>query len=567
MIRMTALLGLMTSVAFAPAAHAQRGSDGTLRLIYHQAVSILNPYLSGGTKDIDAASLVLEPLAGFDENGHLVPRLAEAVPTVENGGVAADRRSVTWRLRPDLRWSDGSPVTAEDVVFTHSYCTHPEGACAQLAKFAGVTAVESVDPLTVRISFDAPKANPWIAFTGASAPILQKAQFAACLGAAAASCSEQNFAPIGTGPFVVQEFRVNDVATFAANPHYHDPARPAFAEVVLKGGGDAEGAARAVLETGEFDYAWNTLIPPPLQAELAKTGQGDFVTGFGGLVERIVLNLSDPSPDLPEGARSTPRHPHPILSDLRVRRALSLAIDRGVLADLGYGSAGRPVCNLIPAPAEYASADTSCLTQDLAAAKALLDQAGWQDQDGDGVREKDGRPLALTFQTTVNPIRQDVQALVKSWWSEIGVSVTLRQIDAGVFFGSDPASPDTHQKFYADVQMYASEWDGTDPEPYLAQLTCDRIPGPENQWQAENIGRFCDPAFDAALARLQQSIAPDERAALIRALDTMVTTGQMALLPLVHRGRLSARANSLGGVVAGPWDAELSRAAEWYRIK
>ena len=99
MIRMTALLGLMTSVAFAPAAHAQRGSDGTLRLIFHQAVSILNPYLSGGTKDIDAASLVLEPLAGFDENGHLVPRLAEAVPTVENGGVAADRRSVTWRLR------------------------------------------------------------------------------------------------------------------------------------------------------------------------------------------------------------------------------------------------------------------------------------------------------------------------------------------------------------------------------------------------------------------------------------------------------------------------------------
>ena len=208
------------------AAAAERGRDGHVSIIYWQAPSILNPYLSGGTKDLEAASMILEPLARFDESGNLTPWLAASVPTVANGGVSADLKTITWKLREGLLWSDGSPVTAADVVFTAEYCRDPAGGCSQLAKFDDVTAVEAVDDLTVEVTFGIPKPYPYAPFVGATSPILQKAQFADCTGARAPECTEANFNPIGTGPFRVTEFRSNDVISLAANPHYRDPAKP-----------------------------------------------------------------------------------------------------------------------------------------------------------------------------------------------------------------------------------------------------------------------------------------------------------------------------------------------------
>ena len=563
----TALLGAAAAMAFSPAAHAERGSDGQLNLIYYQAVSVMTPYLSGGTKDIDAASLVLEPLAGFDENGIIVPRLVESIPTLDNGGVSADLTTITWKLTPGLLWSDGTPVTSADVKFTYDYCTNPDGGCAQASKFGGITKVDTPDAQTVVITFDAPKANPYTAFVGSTSPILQAAQFAGCLGAAAQTCSEQNFNPIGTGPFTVTDFKVNDVVTLAANPNYRDPAKPAFATVVLKGGGDAASSARAVMETGEFDYGWNTQIAPDMQAALSGAGKGTFLTAFGGLIERIEVNLTDPSAALPEGERSTVAHPHPFMADAAVRAALSMAIDRQALVDIGYGDAGKPSCNLVPAPADFASDNTACLTQDLNGAMALLDGAGWKDSDGDGIRDKDGVKLSILYQTTVNPIRQDFQALVKGWWNAIGVEVELKQIDPGVFFGGDVASPDTYQKFYADVEMFANEWDGTDPESYLSQLMCDKIPTAETGWQGENINRFCNPDYDALMKVLSTTGDRAKRAEIIMQLNDMLTKDSNTIIPLVHRGRFSAVSNTLGGVVMGAWDSELSNASNWFRIK
>ena len=563
----SALLGAAAVMALAPAAFAERGSDGEVKILYYQAVSGLNAYTSSGTKDIEAGSLVLEPLAGFNEKGELFPRLVESIPTVENGGVAADLTSITWKLLPGLMWSDGTPVTSEDVKFTWEYCTHPEGGCAQGAKYEGVSAVETPDPQTVVVKFAAPKPYPYQPFTGGTAPILQKAQFEQCLGAAAAGCAEPNSKPIGTGPFVVTDFKVNDVVVYAANPNYRDPAKPAFATVTLKGGGDAQAAASAVMETGEFDYAWNTQINPDLQAQMAGGGKGVFINAFGTLVERIEVNLTDPSADLPEGERSTVKHPHPILSDVNVRKALSMAIDRQALVDIGYGAAGRPTCNVVPAPAVYASDNTACLTQDMEGAKALLEAAGWTDSDGDGVRDKDGKKFAILYQSTVNPVRQDFQALIKGWWTELGVEVELKSIDPGVFFGGDAGSPDTFQKFYADVEMYANNFDGTDPEPYMTQYLCSKIPGPDNQWQGENVNRFCDPAYDAMLAELSSTAEPEKRYELVKKLNDMVTKDGHASIALVDRGRLSAHANSLGGVVLNTWDSELWNASDWFRVK
>ena len=563
----TLMLGAAASFAMAPMAMAERGSDGTVNIIYWQAPSIMNPFLSGGTKDIEAASLVIEPLARYNETGKMVPFLAEEVPTVANGGVSADLKTITWKIKSGLLWSDGTPVTSADVKFTAEYCMHPEGGCAQLAFFDGVDSVEAVDDLTVKVTFSEPKPNPYGPFVGGQSPIIQAAQFADCLGAKAPECTEANFNPIGTGPFVVDDFRPNDVIQLSANPNYRDPAKPAFAKVNFKGGGDANGAGRSVMETGEFDYAWNLQLAPDVIAKMESAGKGKAIAGFGPLVERLEMNLTNPSADLPPETRSTVAEPHPILSDAAVREALSISIDRALLTEVGYGKAGTPTCNLVPAPAIYASDNTACLTQDLDKARALLEGAGWVDSDGDGVREKDGMKLSLLYQTSTNAVRQDFQALIKDWWSQIGVETELRNLDASVFFGGDPGSPDTFQKFYADVEMYANTFNGTDPQQYLAAYRCGAEPKPASQWQGENINRFCDPAYDEMIDELGRTGDIDKRGEIARKMNDMVTKETNTIVPLVNRARVSAHSNTLGGVVLNVWDSEIWNAADWYRIK
>jgi peptide/nickel transport system substrate-binding protein len=557
--------GVAVATLGASAACAERGSDGQLNIIYWQAISIMTPYLSNGTKDLEAASLVLEPLARFDETGEMVPYLAQEIPTRENGGVSEDLTSITWTLRDGLLWSDGTPVTAEDAAFTWQYCTSEGGGCAQASNYVDVKDVEAVDDRTIRVTFDVPKPYPYGPFVGAQSPIIQKAQFADCLGSRMAECTEQNFNPIGTGPFRVTNFKVNDVIQLEANPNFRDPEKPAFANVVLKGGGDPASAARAVLETGEFDYAWNPQIEPEILAQMASGGKGEVISAFGTLVERIMVNFTDPDPALGD-ARSTTAHPHPFLTDPDVTRALSLAIDREILVEAGYGEGGKVTCNVLPAPEIQNSHNVDwCMTQDIEEANRLLDAAGWE-IGGDGVRTKDGERLSVLFQSSTNSVRQSAQALIKQWWTEIGVETELRNVDSSVFFGTDPGSPDTINKFYADLEMYANNFDGTDAEKYMANWICSEIPREETQWQGENRPRYCSEEYDALIAEYGKTSGAEDRGQLaIRANDMLIEAG--AIIPLVHRGRISVKSNTLAGVIMNPWDSELWNAADWHRAE
>jgi len=558
------LLGAAAAFVMAPMAMAERGSDGHVNIIYWQAPSIMNPYLSGGTKELEAASLVIEPLARYNQDGAMVAWLAESVPTVENGGVSADLTTVTWKLKSGLLWSDGSPVTSADVKFSWEYCTAEGGGCAQSEKYNDVVSVDTPDALTAVVTFGVSKPFPYGPFVGAQAPIIQAAQFANCMGAKAPECTDENFAPIGTGPFTVTEFRPNDVISLAANTNYRDANKPAFATATLKGGGSATASGRAVLETGEFDYAWNLQLAPDVLANMAAAGKGTVVSSFGTLVERIMVNLTDPDPALGD-ERATAKHPHPFLTDINVRKALSMAIDRELLVEIGYGTAGRATCNVLPAPAIYAStANDACLVQDIAGANAALDAAGWA-KGGDGIRAKDGVRLSMLYQTSTNAVRQDFQALIKQWWGEIGVETELRNIDASVFFGSDPGSPDTFQKLFADVEMYANNFDGTDPESYMANWECKQAPSPDNQWQGNNMPRYCSDDYDALVAEMATTGDLNDRARLAKAMNDMLMQDYV-IIPLVDRGRVSAHSNTLGGVVLNTWDSELWNAADWHRM-
>ncbi|MGV1941345.1 peptide ABC transporter substrate-binding protein [Agrobacterium sp. 22-211-1] len=549
------------------AAHAERGSDGELKILFWQAVSTLNPYLSAGTKEVYSSSMVIEPLARYDEKGELVPMLVSEIPTVDNGGVAKDLLSMTWKLKSDVKWSDGTPLTADDVIFTWKYCTAPDGGCAQAAQYEGVKNVEAVDAHTVKVSFTEQKPYPYSAFVGAQSPVIQKKQFEKCVGAAAPGCTSANFGPIGTGPFVVKDFKPNDVISFVANTNYRDPAKPAFATVTLKGGGDAASAARAVLETGEFDYAWNMQVEPEILATMVAAGKGKLETAFGTQVERINLNWYNADPALGDKRSTKEGGPHPAISDPAVRRALSLAIDRDIIDETGYGEAGKPTCNIVPAPEAVASTknDSWCLKQDVEGANKLLDDAGWV-KGSDGIRAKNGVKLSFLYQTSTNSVRQAAQELVKDMWSQIGVASELRNVSASVFFGGDPASPDTFQKFYADVEMYTNNFDGTDPEKYLAEWLCDKIPTPANGWQGQNVPRYCNPEFDKLVNVLSKTTDFAKRGEIAKQLNDMLTE-EGAHIPLIHRGNVSSHSLTLEGVRMNAWDSELWNVADWSRKK
>jgi len=552
-----------------------RGTSGTLNILYWQAASTMNAYLSGGTKDIHAASMVLEPLARYDEVGKMVPWLAVEIPTGENGGVSEDFTSITWKLKDGIVWSDGTPFTSADVVFSGEYCLDPDMGCNALSAFADVESLEAVDDLTVKINFSRPKPFPYGPFVGATVPIVQKAQFEGCMGAAAQECTEQNFYPVGTGPYTVVEFRANDTVLLEANELFRDPNKPFFQEVVFKGGGDAASAGRAVLETGEADYAWNLQVEPEILRAMEAAGQGKVVTGFGNAVERLIVNFTNNDPALGDDRSlwldadgdGVNDNPHPFLSDYNVRRALSLAIDRNVLVQVGYGAAGIPGCNIVPAPAIYVSAvNDECLVQNVVEANRLLDEAGWL-PGTDGIREKDGVRLSILYQTSTNSVRQGNQALVKQMWSAIGVETELRNIDAAVFFGGDPASPDTYGKFYADIEMYTNTFDGIDPEAYMNNWRCEEVSGPDNQWLGNNIPRWCEGgnAEYAALAdELGVTVDLNKRAELVKQMNDLITL-DYAMIPLITRGDVSAVHNTLLGVRFNVWDSELWNIADWSR--
>ena len=256
----------------------------------------------------------------------------------------------------------------------------------------------------------------------------------------------------------------------------------------------------------------------------------------------------------------------PSLTHDAVWQALSMAIDRNVIAGQLYGAAGRASCNVLAAPAIYASmANDGCLTQDIAGANALLDEAGIVDSDGDGVRELGRRPASHSLPDFHQRRASEHAGADQAMVGGIGVETELRNIDAAVFFGGDPASPDTYGKFYADIEMYTNGFSGTDPESYMGNWVCGEISGPDNNWLGNNIPRWCNMEYEALVEQMAQTAAIEDRASLAMQMnDMLVASGIM--IPLVHRGDVSAMANSLDGVRMNAWDSELWNIADWTRM-
>jgi peptide/nickel transport system substrate-binding protein len=537
-----------------------------------QAPTILNPHLARGSKDYFASRIIYEPLASYDRDGTLVPFLAADIPSLENGGVAEDGTWVIWPLKQGVTWSDGHPFTADDVLFTYEYITNPENVATSGAQYDMVERVEVLDEYTVKVVFK--ERNPaWsLPFVGPRGLIIPRHLFAPAGGSGTAlqeggeEAGEPpaNPTPVGTGPYRVVSFVPGDTIVYEANPFFREPDRPFFSRVELKSGGDATLAARAVLQTGEVDFAENLQVEAQVLDQLQQTAtMGHLVTISRPLVEHILINHTDPDRETSEGERSSTQFPHPFFSDQRVRQAFTYAIDRETIANQLYGTNGRPTSNILVEPPIYRSPNTS-YKYNLDRAAALLDEAGWVDHDGDGIRDKDGVAMRVLFQTATGSVRQKTQEIVKQSLEAIGVGVELKSIAPATFFDNDPANPDTYSHFYADLQMFTIPYDSPDPGAYMQGWMCDEIPQKANDWSANNIERWCNPAYDALYEQAMHEMDPEQRRQLFIQMNDMLIE-EVVLIPLVHRMRVSGVGDSIEGVDLTPWDESVWNIQEWRR--
>ena len=539
-----------------------RGQGDLLRLLVWQAPTILNTHFSQGDKDALASSLILEPLVNIMSDGTLVPVLASEVPSLENGGVAEDGMSVTWKLQEGIVWSDGEPFTAEDVRFTWEYITDPGTAATTFATYETITDVQIVDEYTVTLMFAEPNPLWFGGFSGSFyGAVLPSHILGDAIGAAARN-HEFNLNPVGTGPYKLTEFRPGDTVLYEVNENYRHADKPFFSTVELKGGGDATSAARAVLQSGETDYSWNLQIEKAVAEQMAAEAEtGVLVATTGNSVEQLLINFANPNEEV-DGARSEPSTEHPFFSDKAVREALKLACDRETIATELYGDAGSPTSNTLVAPTGFNSPNNP-VDFDLDAAGTMLDEAGWTGSP----RARDGQELSIVFTTTSNPVRQKTQEILKQTWESVGFAVELKAIDASVYFSSDAGNPDTVSHFYADVTMFTNGPVNPYPLDYMSGFKSDDpatdIAQQSNQWSGNNYNRWVNEEFNELWLAARTELDPDTQAELFIAMNDLVIN-EVVRIGLVHRGGLTGYSTRIQGHAESSWELEVYDIANWY---
>jgi peptide/nickel transport system substrate-binding protein len=536
----------------------KRGGGGALKTLWWQSATLLNPHFATGTKDQDGSRIFYEPLASWDPDGNLAPILAAEIPTVGNGGLAKDGKSVTWHLKKNVAWHDGKPFTADDCVSTWEYVADPATASVNIGTYKDIK-VEKLDSHTIRVVFQKPTPFWADAFCGVRGMVIPKHLFEAFKGAKSRE-APTNLKPVGTGAYKFVDFKPGDMVRGELNPSYHLPNRPFFDTIEMKGGGDAVSAARAVIQTGEFDYAWNMQVEDEILKRMEQGGKGRADITPTGHIEHIQLNNTDPWKEV-DGERSSVKTKHPFLADPAVRQALNVLVDRAAVQEQIYGRTGTATANFLNAPERFRSKNTKW-ELNLDKANQILEAAGWR-KGADGIRAKDGVKLKLVYQTSINAPRQKTQQIVKQAAAKAGIEMELKSVAASQFFSSDVANPDTYSHFYTDIQMYTTTMTQPDPELFMLQFTSWEVASKDNKWQGRNITRWRNEEYDKLFRATEGEMDPVKRAALFIKMNDLVIQN-IVVIPVVQRPAVTAISNRLRVERSG-WDSDFWALHNWYR--
>jgi peptide/nickel transport system substrate-binding protein len=428
----------------------------------------------------------------FDENNDPIPNLVTEIPSKENGGISEDGRTITLKLRDDIQWSDGTPITSADFKFTYDMLMNDANAVSTRSPYDLIETFDTPDESTVAVTFTEPY-SPWLAqlFAGISgvsiipAHVLQPAFDAD----GTIDTAEWSKAPtVGCGPFVFEEWESGSFARFVANENYW-LGRPKLDEIFFRFVPDDASQIAALLagdgDVGTF-FAYSDL------PQLEEAGMKIF-NSFSGYNEGIYFNLH-------------PELGNPALKDLNVRKAIALGFNRQKLVeDLLLGRTGVAATDWDNSPWVDPSITPWPYDPDLA--NQMLDEAGWVDSNGDGTRDKDGVELVIKYGTTNREVRQDTQAVAQQDLAQIGVQLDLQSFDADIFFASyQDDGPSAN--FSLDLIEYSDSPDF--PDPNTVVWRCSEIPSDENPAGVNGTG-LCDDELEALFAQQETQVDFAER--------------------------------------------------------
>jgi len=459
-------------------APAEPTFSGTATITFVQEPDSLNPlytsmFFSGITRDF-----WLKGMWSFDNNNEPVLEIAAEVPSADNGSLSADGTTIVYKLRNDVFWSDGEPVTADDFVFTYDMIMSDANVVQSRYPYEDyVTSVTATDPQTVTVTFSEPFAA-WL--TTVFTYVLPKHVLQPVFDAEGTlDNAEWNKAPtVGVGPFVFSEWESGSHLIFTANPTWVNP--PSLEQVFIRIVPD-DAAQEAAIVAGDTDIGvfLSSDQIPTLEAD----GTVDVVAVSSGYDEGWFMNVN------PETA-------HPAMLDVNVRKAIALATDRfTIINDLLDASINPVNATFWDGTAPYGG-NVEPYPYDPEQAKALLDAAGWVDSNGDGTRDKDGVELVLRYITNTRELRKNVQAVVQQQWSLVGIGAQLENYSSDVFWnGYNDGGPQA-QGIY-DIAEYSSVGSFPDPEA-SANFLCSEISGADNP-DGANWQGICDEELDALL--------------------------------------------------------------------
>ena len=558
-IAMAALVGLGAcgGAAGGPTAHTPV-KGGTLTVAIWQEPNTLYPYYATQTVSTLVYETALEGLVRVTPEGSYQALLAKEVPTTGNGGVklSADgkRMDVTYRLRPDLKWADGQPVTSDDIKFTWQAIMKDPKVTSR-GGYDQITGIDTPDAVTAVMHYGslyAAYASRFSSSAGAGHPILPRHVLER-----EADISKSDFVrtPFGTGPFRITEFKSADHITAERNPNYREAGKPYLDRIIFRSVPSRE-VALAQLKAGEVGAMWN-LLEAQLP-ELEKQSDIKVRAVPGPSVERLEFNLARP------GNPADPAIPHPVLGDVSMRHALVLATPKKRLIDkLLFGKA--TVAQSTLSIGWAASKDVRQEDYNPTRAKQLLDQAGWV-PGPDGTRVKNGVRASLKITTTTgDKIREEIEQVLIDEWRQIGVALEVSNVPSSVLFGSWSANA-PRKKGNFDVNMYASSPD-IDPQETVAQrFACDNIPRPQNNGQGFNYYRYCDAQTDQLIQQAGSIVDQDKRRQLYTAISKRVNDAQISVW-LYNRSSIDAYRLDVGGYKDNGWDNFTWNTQDWFVTK
>ncbi|OGN99104.1 MAG: hypothetical protein A2Z71_10965 [Chloroflexi bacterium RBG_13_50_21] len=502
--------------------------------------------------------LVMLGLADLDMDGNAFPEMAAELPTVENGDVVIDDENgtmdVTWKLRQDIKWSDGTPVTADDVVFTYNAVIDPETGF-WIPGIDYVDSVDKIDEYTAVVHYNTIFPGYLTQFGGYQMVIWPAHYCDAEQGFTAWDCGSQ---PLSTGPYVLTEWAVGDHMTFDRNPNYYEPGKPAIDQIVVQIVPD-ESVRKQMLIQGDADVdMWTT---EPVIAELANQPNVEVsLSPYNRWVMRVFFNLAAKGTTDPEAT------PHPVFSDVRVRRAVRMAIDPETISKEFFLGYAKLVWTEFFRP-PYNTCDIPQPVYDPEAAKALLEEAGWSDQDGDGVREchgcttgaEEGYPMELEFITYAEygEALELTQQFVAEELAAIGIKLNLSMVEGSVLWDT-AENGGIEQSGNFDIDIWDDGYSGNDPTDYLWSYYYSEAAIPDYGY---NYGRYINPEVDGLIDEsytLDENVRKDAFCQLAKILDEDLP--ELLLFTTVDANTHSVR---LQGVQSNPNEIITWNVADW----